>query len=276
MSSSSTRHRAPIALLSATLLALLSGPAGAHDYWLEAQRFRLAAPGEVRLDFRVGHGDDVQPASLRWDRVVALRSYGPMGVRDQQATFAIGAGSGSARPRLEGEGTHILAYESYQSLSELEAAKFDKYAEDEGLTAIVAARAGAGGGPGRELYSRRAKALVQVGAKPTANATEPVGHTLEIVPELNPYALGADRKLPIRVLFRGRPLPGARVDLTELNTGAAAIAVEKTGADGRAAFNVPERGTWKLNVIWGVPNPGNPRAEYETVFASLTFGFGNK
>lgn len=259
----------------AAVFAIGTAPAAAHDYWLEAERFRLSAPGEVRLNFRVGHGDDVQPATLRWDRAVGLRSHGPGGVRDQQASFAIGAGTGLARPRLEGEGTHVIAYESHHAFSELEAAKFDKYAAEEGLGAIVAARAGKGG-PGRELYSRRAKALVQVGATPTDNATEPVGHTLEIVPELNPYALGADRKLPIRVMFRGRPLPGAQVDLTELNTGKPAIAVQKTGADGRAAFTVPERGMWKLNVIWGVPNPGNARAEYETVFASLTFGFTDK
>jgi len=43
--------------------------------------------------------------------------------------------------------------------------------------------------------------------------------------------------------------------------------------EGRVAFPAPDAGTWLMTVVWSKPIAGNARADFETVFSSLTFGF---
>ncbi len=97
--------------------------------------------------------------------------------------------------------------------------------------------------------------------------------TLEIVPERNPYNLGPARKLPLLVYYEGRPLPGALVKLTKLEQDAKPAAVQRTDGAGRTTFNVPRQGKWQLNVIWTKPISGNPKADFDTTFSSLSFGY---
>ena len=124
-----------------------------------------------------------------------------------------------------------------------------------------------------ELYSRRAKLLIQVGGETTDNILQPIGQTLEIVPERNPYSMGNDRTLPVRIMFRGKPLAGGLVELIDLTDPAEPVARQKSDAEGRTTFEIPQRGAWRINLIWSVPNPGNDRAQFDTVFSSLTFGY---
>ena len=256
---------------------LAATPAAAHDFWLVPQAFEMSEPGVMPVGFMVGHAGDVNPWNLQWDRVVALRAHGGGTVTDLQPHLVpvTRLAAGHARVPLRTPGTHVVAFESHHSFSDLEAKKFNDYAEKEGLTAVLEARAASGAEDenGRELYSRRSKILLQVGKEATDDALAPLGHSLEIVPERNPYALGDDRTLPVRVLFRGAPLEGATVDIQALGTGKEPHAEAMTDAAGRASFTVPPGGAYKLNVVWGVPNLDVSRAEYETVFASLTFGY---
>ena len=259
----------------AVLGLLAATPAAAHDFWLVPQAFSTPQEAEIQVRFIVGHADEVGPWNLQWDRVVAARLHGGGEVRDLQPRLVPtnGVVPGYVTADLREPGTHVVAFESHHSFSDLEAEKFNDYAEKEGLTAILDARAdqGTGGENGRELYSRRAKVLLQVGDEATDDALAPIGHSLEIVPERNPYALSGDEALPVRILFRGEPLAGATVDIAALGTGEDPYEEQVTDADGRARFMVPEGGAYKINVIWGMPNRDTRQAEFETIFSSLTF-----
>ncbi len=106
-----------------------------------------------------------------------------------------------------------------------------------------------------------------------ALATRPIGLKLEIVPERNPYALGPTRILPVRVLYKGRRLANATVKLTSLEFDARPVATLVSDASGRARFRVPAAGDWLLNVVWAEPISGDPKADFDTTFSSLTFGY---
>ena len=54
------------------------------------------------------------------------------------------------------------------------------------------------------------------------------------------------------------------------------IAMHLSDAAGRASFAVPRTGTWLINVIWTKPIKGNPKADFDTTFSSLTFGYGGQ
>ena len=97
---------------------------------------------------------------------------------------------------------------------------------------------------------------------------------MEIVPEKNPYTLASNQELPVRIFYDGKPLAGALVKLTNLEFDIRPVAIHRSDKDGRASFQVPRTGTWLVNVIWTRPLKGNPKADFDTTFASLTFGFG--
>jgi uncharacterized GH25 family protein len=121
-----------------------------------------------------------------------------------------------------------------------------------------------------------AKSIVQVGqrgAGSQAQVTKPVGLPLEIVPEQNPYAEPRPATLPVRVIYKGRPLAGALLKLTNLEHDAAPLETHLTDHEGHASFILPKDGSWLLNVIWTRPLQSSSEADFETVFSSLSFGF---
>ena len=95
--------------------------------------------------------------------------------------------------------------------------KFNRYLDDEGQDAVTALRARLGQNeqPGREVYTRYLKALVQerdpAGAMPETLYKRRVGQRLEILLENDPGRMRPDQTLTVKVLFEGKPLPGAKV-----------------------------------------------------------------
>ncbi|MBY0421238.1 MAG: DUF4198 domain-containing protein, partial [Parvularculaceae bacterium] len=156
-----------------------------------------------------------------------------------------------------------------------DAEKFNAYPRDEGLSLVVAHRAATSGAttPGRELYSRRAKALVSTGAPMTDRTAPPLARqTLEIAPLANPFALKDDEALQLRVIYKGKPLAGASVKFESLDSGLLPPRRETTDETGLVAFKFPKHGAWKASVVWSEPIVGEAIADYRTIFSSLTFG----
>lgn len=259
--------------LLAGVLLLAATPVSAHDFWMDAGSAPARSGAPLTLTFRVGTASEVEDWTLRPERVVALRSYGPRGgVTDHQAG-ALPGRPGKASVVLNGDGTHIVSFETTPVESDLPAAEFNDYLDHEGLPAVKAWRAANGktGERGRETYARRAKALVQVGSRATESVSRPIGMSLEIVPEHNPV-LHKGTPLPVRLLFRGKPLAGAMVSLERLDARGEPQKAQ-SDVDGRVILRPTPAGQWKIATVWSVPIEGNLRAEFDTLFASLTFGY---
>lgn len=261
------------------LAALCAAPAVAHDGWLSPQSFHTSAGTPLPLEFVVGHGAERAPASLvpRPSWAVSMIGLGPDGTKQERLELGSStAGAGSLT--LASPGTHVIAIATSHFRSELPAEQFTAYLEEEGLTAALQfrEREGQTDAPGREVFNRVAKTLIEVGtssASAGAAATTPLGLPLEIVPERNPYAADRHNRLPVRILYFGRPLSGALVTLNDLESGDWPTASTRTDKGGRAAFDVPRRGRWLLNVVWSRPLSDYPHGDFETTFSSLTFGY---
>ncbi len=259
--------------------ALAAVPAVAHDFWLQPRGFSFAEPRAVPLIIFVGHG----PARQRWgvplDHVIQFKSFGPGGTIDRKPELTLLSPEGDGTLKFTRPGTHLLAFQSTWTPSDLPAVRYTSYAREEGLTLPLEqrVRTGTTEANGRELYSRRAKAIIQIGpvdARQGQLATRRLGLSLEIVPERNPYALKPNERLPVRIFFEGKPLAGALVKLTNLDFDTRPVETNRSDALGRASFSVPDRGAWLINVIWSKPITGNPVADFQTTFSSLTFGYG--
>lgn len=263
--------------LGGAVLAWIALPAAAHDFWLQPQAYWSASATLVPLTLQVGHGPYRQRSPIPARRIVRFQAIGPDGgVIDLRTRLHLGAAS-DADASLTAPGTHMLVLETDdRAVTSLPAIRFNDYLHAEGLTPALAERERTHrtDRDGAERYSRHAKALVQIGTQADANAaTRALGMPLEIVPEHSPYALPHQDTLPVRVLYLGRPLPGALVKLTRLEHDESPLETHRTDAAGRATFTVPANGSWLLNVIWTRPLPPGEDVDFETDFASLSFGY---
>ncbi|MEE8394489.1 MAG: DUF4198 domain-containing protein [bacterium] len=265
-----------LALPLLTLLALLPASSGwAHDFWIEPGRFRPPVGEPVVVTLRVGQnfaGNSV-PNIPAW--FSDFRTVGPDG-KSKKITGAMGDDpAGSFTPRRPG--LHIVGYRSTPHFVEVAPKLFGKYLVEEGLEFIAARRAAAGGAgaSGRELFSRCSKALLWAGggaapANGQGGHDLLLGYTLELVPELNPYALAPGASLPVRLLFNGAPLPAALVvAFTRANPSQRVRA--RTDLRGRVVLKLPRAGVWLVKAVHMVDAPPNTEARWESFWAALTF-----
>lgn len=262
--------------LGLTLLTV-AAPVAAHDFWIQPLRFQVGENQPLSATFQVGHAQYRQRWGNDIRRIPLLLDFAPRGRSNQRGNVRSDS-TADLVTRLSGPGLHVLGMQTAPAYSELPALRFNDYLKAEGLVVPIAARNRSDSTtlPGRERYSRRAKALIQVGPQTAANsarALRPLGMKLEIVPVKNPYALDKSHRLPVVVLYNGKRLAGASVKLTSLEFDAKPLETEITDRSGQATFTIPPLGDWLINVIWSEPLRGDPKADFETTFSSLTFGY---
>ena len=253
----------------AVVIALSSAPAFAHDLWIEPTSFFPERGQTVGVRLHVGQ-DLVGDALLRDPTLVKQFVFVDAAGRKPVAGQA--GDDPAGRLQVAAPGLHVIGYSSHPSAVELPADAFNKYLKEEGLDAVAALRArrnqtGAGA---RELFSRCAKSLVLSGAPNETQRDRPLGFTLELVAERNPYVLSAGQDLPVRLTYRERPLAGARVvAINRLNPSEKLSA--RTDNDGRVRFQLPSAGMWLVKAVHAVQASAGSNAEWESYWASLTF-----
>lgn len=272
-----SRLRTGLTALGAVLALGLATPALSHDFWIQPQTFKVAPKTKTPMTLQVGHGGDRQKSLIAASRVLQFYALTRAGKVDLKDELRLGDPNRDTVLGWTTPGLNVLALETNGAFSELPPVRFNDYLKAEGLTPALTHRevTKKSDTPGRETYSRRAKALVQVGAYSAADdavATKPLGLTLELVPEVNPYAPGYVGKLPVRVYYLGKPLAGATVMLNNLDFDSKPVAKVISDASGRVVLDVPKQGSWQVNVIWTRP-VNDPKFEFDTVFSSLTLGF---
>ena len=264
-------------MLLAATAGLIAFPALAHDFWIQPQSFWVRPGERVPMVLLVGHGTARQRSTIPANRFTLFRASGANGVANRLGEMTVG-GATDATLAFDAPGTYVVFFSTSAVPSELPAPRFNEYASAEGLSLVLSQRAAnrTSNRPGRELYSRRGKAIIQVGMPGSAaqpQVTRPVGLGLEIVPLSNPYSLGKATQMTVQILYQGRPLPGALVKLNNLAADAKPVEVHRSDVAGRATFQARRAGRWQFNVVWSQPLANNPTADYLTTFSSLTFGF---
>ena len=268
--SSSTLRR--LALL-VTVVILWHVPLAAHDMWIEPTTFSPEVGQIVSVRLRVGQdllGDPLvlDPSLVKEFFVQDAGGRRPVVRRDGSDPAGL--------LRVATPGLLVIGYRSNPSAIEMPAEKFSQYLKEEGLDAVLAERAkrGESGASARELFSRCAKSLVFSGSPSEAQSDRPLGFTLELLVERNPYAVGSDQDLPVRLIYENRPLAGALVvAMNRLNPAEKLSA--RTDKDGRVRFKVRRGGMWMIKAVHMVPAPAGTHADWASFWASLTFDTRN-
>ncbi|MEK6676253.1 MAG: DUF4198 domain-containing protein [Planctomycetota bacterium] len=254
----------------AVVVLVVAPIAHAHDFWIEPSAFDTK-PGEVvKVGLRVGEqfkGEPVKRNPEKLDRFELVTDRGTQPIVGQDGEDPAGV------VKIDEPGVAVIGYRSKRSSIELEAEKFEAYLKVEGLEHILPLRAQRGEStkPGREIYSRCAKALLQVGEGAGTGFDRRLDFTLELVPLRNPKTVkpGQD-ELPVVLLYQGKPLAGAMV-MAMAQADPAAVSNAKTDSEGKASFKLSKGGVWMIKVIHMVRLPEGGEADWESFWATLTF-----
>ncbi len=263
-----------LALIS-TAITLVS----AHDLWLVPARFVVAPGAKVAVAMNTG---DTFPASEsavkpeRIERAAVITADGSTSL----TTFR-GAGKSTLADVTapQSAGGAIVEVVLEPIATKQPRASFDEFVRHEGLDAVAAqlARTSQRRAEEHRTYAKYAKTLLRVGdgAGAASLYSRPLGHRLEVVPEVDPYALASGEPLPVRLLFDGEPLANARIVVGSVDARTATqsnLPGVRTDAQGRARLQ-PGRagGVHYVHALHMTPAVGRTDVEWESFWATLTF-----
>jgi uncharacterized GH25 family protein len=265
----------PVAALSLSLVLVAS----AHDLWLVPARFEIAPGASVPVALNTGDTFPVSEGAVRAERI------------ERATLIAAGGRTPLTNFRAEGQSTLVTITAPRRAggaivevvlrpvATRQPRASFDEFVRHEGLDRIAAelARQSERRAEERRTYAKYAKTLLRIGNG--RNAAElyrrPIGHRLEIVPEADPYSLRAGDALPVRLLFDGRPLAGARLVIGSTDAATAtqsSMPGVRTDAEGRARLQLVSRGgAHYIHALHMIPATGRADIEWESFWATFTF-----
>ncbi|MBC7927127.1 MAG: DUF4198 domain-containing protein [Bryobacteraceae bacterium] len=246
----------------------------AHDLYLMPAKFQVT-PGE-KIVVSVHNGDSFPDSDGTTDprRLLDARLSDGTPIDTFQALGKATHGLTEIRKK----GSIWASVHTIPKFIELEPAKFETYLKDEGLTNALDYRKqnGEADKPGRELYSKYAKALITSGAPDTA-FSQVLGLTIEFVPQVNPASVKSGESIPIQVLFRGKPAADVQVIKSWSTQGKKSdpVVAGRTDKDGRISVPVETAGKWRFHTLVMERYEKQTEAQWESFWASMTFEVGN-
>ena len=264
-----------ILLISFGLILSASSLLLAHEFWLMPSKFKVKVNELMTLNFYVGEDFTGEIWGKRIERTLKFTDF--VGKKQTDLTaLTIQSDSNDIQLSFDKEGTHVLAMRSKNSFIALEAGKFNDYLKDDGIENIYALREKNGDldKPSRELYSRCAKTLIQVGDKTDNTFKKNTGMPLEIIPLQNPYLAKIGDKITVNVLFEGKPLADKMI-VTWNKTATTKTRQQKlrTDAKGNMTFTLDEKGQWMVSTVHMIALVNNPEGNYQSFWGNLTFEF---
>jgi uncharacterized GH25 family protein len=244
----------------------------AHEFWMAPARFYYASGDSLSLDFRVGEDFIGEKWEVKTERFERFEIHRQKNVQDVKSLLKTGDAKAFAFPLSE-EGSHIVVMQSNHTFTELDGEEFNAYLKEDALDEAYVYRRKNNqlDKPGKELYARYSKTLVQVGNKIDDGYKKSAGLPLEIFVEQNPVTLKVGNKVSFKLMFEGRPLFGARVSVWNRYNNRTTRQPIFTQQDGRIETHISNPGPWMVSVVKMVPSK-DPKADWESYWASLTFG----
>lgn len=238
-----------------------------HDFWIEPTPF-AAAPG-ASIEIRLREGTDFKGNTL---------PYIPEWFRDFSSTDTSGRvaieslpGDDPAAILVAEPGQTLLGYHSNRNYTELDAEKFNKYLEDEGIEFIRQQRIDRGedNDPAPEFFVRCAKALI--GDAGSGDVYKQVlGYTLELTPVANPHELRTGDKLSFALTFRRQPADGLLLQAFSRDNPDDIQRI-RTDASGIGQITLDRPGVWMVKAVNIQPIIGDPKAKWQSYWASFVF-----
>jgi hypothetical protein len=262
--------------LALTILVATAASLNAHDLFFRLGDF-FAAPGST-LTVRALNGTfSSSENSVSRDRLRDLSVVSPRGRAHPDTMQWSSAGDTSVLTvRTSDPGTYVIGASLRPREITLKASEFNSYLEEDGIPDVLASRRKNGelGKDATERYSKHIKAIVQVGSRRTGDFSAALGYPAELVPLDNPYMLRPGGTLRLRAVVDGRAASNQLVVSGGRSPSGSRFkeARTRTDASGVARVRLHSRGQWYVKFIDMRPFSGPERIDYESKWATLTFG----
>lgn len=239
----------------------------AHEFWLSPSTHQAPIGTTVEVYAMIGHGEKAEALARRRDH---LKTFLVHEGRNSEELSGRNRRHPTGKFRPKSDGLHIVAYESLPQTNSLPGDEFEAYLRKEGLDEVLDSRRDSKKSEelGREVYSRYAKCLIQVGAKPGSDRS--LGFPLEIVSLTDPSRVSVGTTLVVQILRDGDPIPGLLVKAFSLASVSEPSGV-RTDFDGLARIRIHSAGRWMVNAVSMEPTENSSEADWESYWASLTF-----
>jgi hypothetical protein len=259
-------------------LCLFGAPAAqAHEFWLMPRSFAVPLSQPFQLELRVGAGWPGESLGRNPAYIERFTLIGAGGSERRVGGQPGGDPAGVVMAKTLGSAWAV--FRSKHSAITLEAEKFESYLREEGLENIIEARRlnGTSAAQAREMYSRCAKSLLQVGSTgktPIAQLKRNTGLTLELIPQTDPQQMRGGGAFTVQLFYLNKPLRGALVKAlpqTLVDGVSAAQITGRTDDQGRVTLPLSHGGVWLINAVHMVAAAPQLNADWESVWSSLTF-----
>jgi uncharacterized GH25 family protein len=254
-----------VVLVAAPLLFAAASAASAHEFWIEPSTFNPASGARVDIRLCVGDGFEGWPLPRNERRIERFEAIGRSG---NLPLLGIDGADPAGVARLPMPGGYIVAFESKYTLAEMPAEEFSAYLKEEGLEQILKLREHRGESQrdARDAYSRHAKALIRVGESQEELVDRAIGLTLELI--AGREQPGGERSF--QLLHEGKPLANVLVTATLLGAAPGDLHA-RTDKHGRATFSLQASGVWRIDAVHMIKARDALPADWESLWASLTF-----
>ena len=270
------------AFLTASTVFACIHPAVSHEYWVEPIAYELKRGDSINANMK--NGTDFRGTSYPYisSEIVTF-----------EATTSAGktpiTGRDGDRPavalKTSSNGLHAVSFFNTAStivFNDYE--KFKSYFVSEGAEKLITRHEELGFPKEKikEVYSRCAKALVQVGDADAQDLDQHTGMPAELIALQNPYALEAGKPIQVKMTWMEKPYGNAQVRVFEKlgeDADGKPVVTEtrpRTNKDGIISF-IPKAGAeYLLSSVVIIDNKSpffmeDTDAHWESYWASLTF-----
>lgn len=260
--------------LTYSLILLLVLPALSHEFWLEPQQYIFSRADEINIRFRVG--EDFTGDNWRGNRekINELKLFYADIVDDLSNAITDDQGD-SLQFSIHEEGTALITFNSTNSFIDLEAAKFNAYLLEDGLQNAIDDRRQQNevDSPGREMYQRSVKSILQIGALKTTVYKKQTKLPVDIIPLSHPYQLKDGDSITVKILFKGEPLANTKVRTWHKVPGHVSNHSFMSNENGEIRFPVTTSGEWMVSCVTMVRLLDDLGAQWQSYWGSVTWGY---
>jgi ketosteroid isomerase-like protein len=266
---------------AAVLLAVVATATSlfAHDFWLVPDAFRVTPGGWIEVRGQTSSRFPTSESAVGLDRVADARvisatSEEPIGDLSHSGTSLV------LRSRPTQPGQRIIAMTLHPRSVRESPESFRRYLELEGAPEALERYGREGRLSGTDSVTRRyakyAKTFVEVAERGPRAWERVAGHPLEFVPLSDPATLRLQDTLAVRLLYRGRPLAGARLHAGVAPQGARARLLGEephlvTDENGVVRVFIHQVGIWNVRTLQIVPADAGSGADWDAHWATMVF-----
>ena len=261
----------PRKLLFALLATLAFCTLQAQEFWMMPDKFQYEKGDTIRVRFNLGENFIGETWNLRPERIGTVSLHTTSATSDLKAGALPGRSTHLKVPAVR-EGTYLITMEGENAFVELPAGRFNEYLKEHALDNVARLReeTNATDQPGREMYRRITKLIVQVGDTPDDTYKKNTGLPLDIIPEKHPATMKKGDLVQFKILFNGKPDFGARAYVWNNKDNKVFMQPVYSQKDGTIDVRIFNDGDWMISVVKMI-QVSNPKADWQSFWGSLVF-----